>query len=177
MTGRIDPRRLTTVYRLYDQAGRLLYVGTSVDPRVRWEQHARSKLWWSAVTRATVVWHPTRTDALAAERHAIRTEGPLHNDKATDKEEVYPYQGNRGPTMETILRRAATEHRNALDRLAIAADRAALAGLSIDEIADKLSVSGLDVESLAERFTAGGGVSALADRIDKERASPQPADN
>jgi predicted GIY-YIG superfamily endonuclease len=161
LTGAIDPRRLTTLYRLYDSDGRLLYVGTSVDAQGRWEQHAREKLWWSSVARATVDWHPDRTSAMAAERAAIRSESPLHNDKATAGEAVFPYQGNRGPTPQTALRRAATEQRASLDRLAVAINRAALGGLSVPQIANAAGLNEDDVLRLAERMNNGGGSSAL----------------
>jgi predicted GIY-YIG superfamily endonuclease len=162
VTGLIDPRRLTTVYRLFDANDRLLYVGTSAEPQGRWEQHAREKLWWSAVTRAEVDWHPSRTDAMAAERAAIQNENPLHNDKATPIEAVFPYQGNRGPSMETVLRRAITEQRKSLDRLAVAVERAALSGLDSSRIAEISGLSDADVAVLAQRVIDGGGTSSLA---------------
>ncbi|MEV8494523.1 GIY-YIG nuclease family protein [Streptomyces sp. NPDC052002] len=183
MTGPIDPRRLTTVYRLYDKAGQLLYVGTTASPEDRWGQHAREKLWWSSVARAAVEWHPDRTEALAAERAAIQSEGPLHNDKATLDEVVIPYQGNRGPSTETKLRRAGTEHRKALDRLAVAVERAAVSGLTVPEIAEHAGIEEDDVLFLGRRINHGGGESVvakhtpysrewarkIADRIDADR--------
>ncbi|MDX3183512.1 GIY-YIG nuclease family protein [Streptomyces sp. ME02-7008A-1] len=187
MTGPIDPRRLTTLYRLFDGDDQLLYVGTSVDPQNRWEQHAREKLWWSAVARATVEWHPDRTSAMAAERAAIKAEEPLHNDKATPDEAVFPYRGARGPSVDSRLRRAVVEHRSSLDRLAVAVNRAALSGLAVAEIAETAGLDEGDVSYLAKRMEDGGGSSALAkhtpysrewarkiaDRIDKERAAKQ----
>lgn len=155
--GSIDPRRLTTVYRLFDAEGRLLYVGTSVHPQKRWEQHATTKPWWSAVHHAAVVWLSSRDAALAAEREAIVAEGPLHNDKATEKEAVFPYQGNRGPTRETLLRRAVSDHRKAVDRLAVAVDRASLDGLTKEEIATITGESAAAVDSLFEYLIAMGG--------------------
>lgn len=193
MTGPIDPRRLTTLYRLYDNADRLLYVGTSADAQTRWEQHAREKLWWSSVARATVEWHPDRTTAMTAERAAIKAEAPLHNDKATSNEAIFPYQGNRGPSPASRLRRAVVEHRSALDRLAVAVDRAALGGLKVAEIAEQAELDEEDIAFLAERLANGGGTSAIAkhtpysrewarkiaDRVDAERTSggaePTPA--
>jgi len=163
VTGPIDPRRLTTLYRLYGADDVLLYVGTSVAPQDRWEQHARNKLWWSSVQRATVEWHPHRAAALTAEREAIRSEKPLHNDKATPDEASFPYEGNRGPTAATLLRRAVTEARAALDRLAVAVDRAALGGMDLLEIAETAGIDYGDVVLLARRLNAGGGSSALID--------------
>jgi predicted GIY-YIG superfamily endonuclease len=162
VTGSIDPRRLTTVYRLYDDNGRLLYVGTSVDPQERWEQHARNKLWWSSVSRASVEWYATRTEAMAAERAAIQGESPLFNDKATDDEMVIPYQGNRGPSEETKLRRASNEYRRSLDRLAVATNRAALTGMPVASIAQSAGLSEDNVHELAHHLARGGGLSHIA---------------
>lgn len=161
MTGPIDPRRLTTVYRLYDAKGRLLYVGTSVEPQERWEQHSREKLWWSSVARATVDWFSSRTEALAAEREAIRSEYPLHNEKASEEERVFPFQGNQGPNQKTMLRRAATQHRKVLDKLAVAVERAARSGLTVEQISDALGVSEDEVRALAARLMDGGGNSGV----------------
>ncbi|MFI7890922.1 GIY-YIG nuclease family protein [Streptomyces sp. CACIS-1.16CA] len=155
--GSIDPRRLTTLYRLFDADGRLLYVGTSVHPQKRWEQHAATKPWWSAVHRATVEWLPGRDAALAAEREAIAAEAPLHNDKATEREVAFPYQGNRGPTRETLLRRAVSDFQKASDRLAVAVDRASLDGLSRDEIAAIAGGSPALVEGLFAYLVSSGG--------------------
>jgi len=69
----------TALYRLYDDADRLLYVGISRNPDVRWGQHSISKAWWSDVAHRTVEWHDTRIDAETAERNAIRAERPQHN--------------------------------------------------------------------------------------------------
>lgn len=171
MTGPIDPRRLTTVYRLFDTSGHLLYVGTSADPQQRWEQHAREKLWWSSVARAEVDWHSNRDAALSAEREAIQSEEPLHNDKATPNEAVFPYLGNRGPTVETLLRRAVTEHRKALDRLVVAVDRAALGGMSTADIAGRTGLNEEDIAALAQRLANGGGTSAI---LDKPAPAAQP---
>ncbi|WP_030304170.1 GIY-YIG nuclease family protein [Streptomyces katrae] len=162
MTGKIDPQRATAVYRLHDAEGQLLYVGSTADAPSRWEQHAREKLWWSAVTTASVTWYPNRGEALAAEREAIQLESPLHNDKATDAEITFPYQGNRGPTAETRLRRAASEHRRSLDRLAVAVERAASEGLDAEAIRRELGTTTDEVLALSRRLTNGGGLSSLA---------------
>ncbi|MFB6873724.1 GIY-YIG nuclease family protein [Streptomyces sp. NPDC056323] len=158
MTGSIDPRRLTAVYRLYDTDWQLLYVGSSVHPQQRWERHASTKLWWSAVKHAIVEWLPDREAALSVERDAITAGGPLYNDKATEKEAVFPYQGNRGPTRETLLRRAMSDYRKAADRLAIAVDRADLDGLSNEEIAAIVGESVDTIKNLVKRRIAGGGL-------------------
>lgn len=69
----------TAVYRLYNEADRLLYVGVAYDPEARWKNHANFSLWWPDVSRRDVEWHDNREAAECAERRAILTEGPLHN--------------------------------------------------------------------------------------------------
>lgn len=69
----------TALYRLYDQDGRLMYVGISSIPEERWRGHRRDKPWWPQVARKSVEWHATLAAARAAERSAIKTELPVHN--------------------------------------------------------------------------------------------------
>lgn len=69
----------TALYRLYDSAGRLLYIGISYQPDVRFEQHSESKSWWPEVARREVQWFDDRPTAAAAEAIAVRTEDPEHN--------------------------------------------------------------------------------------------------
>lgn len=71
-------RHSTSLYRMFDSDGVLLYVGITSSPK-RLGQHQRNSAWWLAVARVEVEHYPTRADALAAEADAIRTEGPTHN--------------------------------------------------------------------------------------------------
>lgn len=66
------------LYRFHDAAGTLLYVGVTVNPVMRWQQHKR-KPWWAQVASVSVEEHPYTNAALDAELVAIRTEAPLHN--------------------------------------------------------------------------------------------------
>lgn len=84
---RIDMTRRTALYRLFDEKGRLLYVGIAFDPPSRWAGHAAVKSWWGNVAEKQVEWHATRTAAAAAEVEAIRTEAPLYN--VADSEDPY----------------------------------------------------------------------------------------
>src|SRR5687767_14669939 len=68
-----------SLYRFYDAAGRLLYIGITVDVTIRWSSHTRGKPWWKDVVRATVEHHPNRAAVLAAEEAAIKAEKPLYN--------------------------------------------------------------------------------------------------
>lgn len=69
----------TALYRLFDEAGNLLYIGITGNPRVRFDQHALDKPWWPQVARSQVHWHGTRAEAEAIETQLIRRETPPHN--------------------------------------------------------------------------------------------------
>ncbi|MFI7009999.1 GIY-YIG nuclease family protein [Streptomyces sp. NPDC050145] len=69
----------TALYRLYDSAGALLYVGITHDPVARWGSHAATKSWWGDVQRRVLEWHDDRDRAEVAEVEAIRAELPRHN--------------------------------------------------------------------------------------------------
>lgn len=69
----------TALYRLLDKDGRLLYIGVSHKPDVRWGQHSESKSWWSEVDQRKVEWHDTRAAAERAELAAIAAERPMYN--------------------------------------------------------------------------------------------------
>lgn len=67
------------VYRFFDSAGVLLYVGKTRNPTARWKTHASTKSWWSEVTKSVIDWHSSEKAALAAETDAIATEHPRYN--------------------------------------------------------------------------------------------------
>lgn len=71
----------TDVYRLYDHAGRLLYIGITNSVYHRMNQHADDKRWWPEVDeeRTEIVRYPTRDQALRAEEYAIKRELPRYN--------------------------------------------------------------------------------------------------
>jgi len=72
----------TDVYRLYagvlEEDLTLLYVGISIDARVRLVQHYR-KPWWPLVTYAEVNRYLSREVAEIAEAAVIREEHPIFN--------------------------------------------------------------------------------------------------
>lgn len=69
------------VYRVYDEPGRLLYVGISVDPDQRLRAHSYSAVWAPEYARHTLDWCDSRPAALAAETRAIWLEHPVFNDQ------------------------------------------------------------------------------------------------
>lgn len=82
------PDRATAVYRFFDKAGCLLYVGIAYDPAERWRHHATKAAWWKDAVDNTIDWYDTRAEAERAELAAIRYEKPLYNKVGS----VIPYQ-------------------------------------------------------------------------------------
>lgn len=69
----------TTLYRLFDSEGELLYVGIAGNPGRRFEQHKEDKPWWGDVANVRLEHFETRHEAADAERVAIQSEMPRHN--------------------------------------------------------------------------------------------------
>lgn len=71
----------TALYRFFDSAGALLYVGITSSPSARFAMHSKKSQWWKDVdhARTTVEHHESRTLAAAAELAAIKSEGPRWN--------------------------------------------------------------------------------------------------
>jgi hypothetical protein len=74
-----QPASNTTLYRCFNAAGDLLYVGITDNRVMRWRAHSRSKAWWPEVDRISVTDYKQRSEAEAAELQAIHTENPRHN--------------------------------------------------------------------------------------------------
>lgn len=69
----------TCLYRHFDAAGRLLYVGISICLAQRTSSHRLRAEWFRDVRNITVEWFASREIAEAAELSAIRSEHPIHN--------------------------------------------------------------------------------------------------
>jgi predicted GIY-YIG superfamily endonuclease len=74
----------TLLYRFFDDEGRLLYVGITNNPQVRWSDHAGKarkgeNAWWRHARVVHTEWFATRAEAEKAEITAIHNEHPLHN--------------------------------------------------------------------------------------------------
>lgn len=69
----------TALYRHFDAANVLLYVGIALSPASRTSQHRRNASWFSQVARIEIEWFISREGAELAEREAIRTENPIFN--------------------------------------------------------------------------------------------------
>lgn len=68
----------TALYRHFDSAGRLLYIGISLSVVTRLSQHKNSR-WFEDIRRIEVQWLPTRREAQHAEAVAIWNEKPKWN--------------------------------------------------------------------------------------------------
>ena len=69
----------TTVYRYFDAAGELLYIGVTKNLIDRQDAHQNTKSWWSDVASASFVHFETRDEALAYEAAMIGIEFPKYN--------------------------------------------------------------------------------------------------
>lgn len=70
---------MTSLYRQYDDEGRLLYVGISLSWPVRFKQHVSKSEWFEQVARIEIERFDTRPAALVAEKKAIKSEKPKFN--------------------------------------------------------------------------------------------------
>jgi hypothetical protein len=69
----------TALYRHFDAAGQLLYVGISLSPVHRLGQHRVAADWYGDIARISIEWLRDRDAAIAAEANAIHYENPKHN--------------------------------------------------------------------------------------------------
>lgn len=107
--GRANGAGDTALYRLFDAGDRLLYVGISVRPAVRWEEHALSRPWWHLVARKDVEWLASRSVAADAEREAIRVERPLFNSVRASDGAVVKVVYDDSPARDKITRTISRE--------------------------------------------------------------------
>lgn len=69
----------TSLYRHFAADGSLLYVGISLSWPTRTKAHVRGSRWFEQVAKVEIERFPTRTEALDAEREAIKREKPEFN--------------------------------------------------------------------------------------------------
>lgn len=70
---------LHVLYRFFNTAGVLLYVGITNSVWRRIASHEAVQPWWAEVASATMEHHPDRKSLTHAERAAIKSEHPLYN--------------------------------------------------------------------------------------------------
>lgn len=71
------------LYRLYDDTGRLIYIGSTSQMPDRMSGHRHLVWWLPLVAKMRVELHPTIAAARQAEREAIIAEKPAYNIKHT----------------------------------------------------------------------------------------------
>lgn len=67
------------LYRFYDAADELLYIGITANPAARFASHKRMKPWWESVTRIEMERFDSRDVLMDAEKKAIEAENPSWN--------------------------------------------------------------------------------------------------
>lgn len=103
----------TYVYRLFDAEGRLLYVGQTVRPDRRVQDHRLRKSWGGQIARVDLTEPMDRESALKHEAAAINTERPVYNINRSNGSQ---YFGAGPDTPEAFQQREAEffrEHPNA----------------------------------------------------------------
>jgi predicted GIY-YIG superfamily endonuclease len=82
------------VYRVYDLAGNLLYIGVSVDPDARFRNHKNRAEWTGKHHHHELTWYLNRADAEAAETAAIKAEHPKYNVQHNTGHSILPPPGD-----------------------------------------------------------------------------------
>lgn len=78
----------TALYRHFDEAGRLLYVGISLSAFQRTRQHGQAAPWFEDVERIEIEWFSARHEAEGAEWRAIKNEKPIYNKQFNQRASV-----------------------------------------------------------------------------------------
>jgi predicted GIY-YIG superfamily endonuclease len=94
------------VYRCYDQAGKLLYVGCTRDVEKRMQTHRYNSPWHGEMSRTTAQMFTDQPSALVAEREAIEREHPQFNVSFTDKSTRQQWNDKE---IENAFRRATSD--------------------------------------------------------------------
>jgi hypothetical protein len=138
----VDPgviRRLAdmhAVYRMFDHAGRLLYIGMTGQAGQRFGSHSQ-KVWFPLVSMITLEWHTTHAEAYLAETRAIAAERPRYNVAGTPKLAARRGRGQQPAARAAAKPAAPPPDRNVLgDVLKVFGDAR---GLHWQTIADRLA--------------------------------------
>ena len=138
----------TYVYRLFDEAGQLLYVGISKSAVTRVMQHHEDKPWASEIASYTAKRYTSRESARSAEIEAIKLEGPIYN--IYDRSKAADRQREREAVFNSITEEQKTEVASMLDRLS------APDAFDWSEVQDR-SIRGA-MMSVASSLRGGGGI-------------------
>lgn len=105
------------VYRAYDSAGRLLYIGYTNNPVSRFMSHRSQGSTWLPYA-ASVSWEPhsTRRAGLAAESAAIEAERPPYNERGNRAGRAVPDSEMADIALMDLLRGAPGRVETVYDR-------------------------------------------------------------
>lgn len=93
------------LYRHFDAAGSLLYVGISYSAFARLAQHRGVSHWYSQIVTMTIEKLESRAELLLAEESAIKHERPLHNIVYSGRKRSIPDQTHAIESKLSIIRR------------------------------------------------------------------------
>lgn len=129
------------LYRYFDSADRLLYVGKSIDWERRRRQHRRHASWYALKKYNTVVYYACAEDLSRAEVIAIRVEKPLFN-KVLHREWSAQSEGALARDLKFEIRKVQKEGK-----------RQSLVAINEfkEEIAEKIVLEVVQVSPLPER--------------------------
>lgn len=92
----------TALYRWWDEADVLLYIGISDELLERLTSHVKDSAWMDFAVRSTITRYPSRTKAEVAEVEAIKGEQPLfnlkHNNTPEARRRLFEYLVEHGRT-------------------------------------------------------------------------------
>jgi len=72
-------KTMQALYRFINDKNELLYIGRSISPGVRFNQHRKYQKWWYEVSTITIEYYPDIDAVKKAEKSAIRQENPIYN--------------------------------------------------------------------------------------------------
>ena len=134
------------LYRHYDDADNLLYVGISVSTPIRLAQHKQGSAWFGDIAKITIEHFQCRADALRAERAAIECENPKHNKS-----------GKPSNALAWLHELIAT---GPMSRDEVVRSRAAL-GLTQQQLAERLELTGDNGKRTVRHWETDGGKFAI----------------
>ncbi|WPR52815.1 GIY-YIG nuclease family protein [Streptomyces sp. S399] len=94
------PPPCTAVYRVYDEALRLLYVGMTRDVPARLRRHRNQTSWAHMARAVSVDWFSAVGRASRAEYYAIEREGPLYN-----RDRIECFEGSAQEALQAVPER------------------------------------------------------------------------
>lgn len=89
------------LYRQYNAAGDLLYIGQSLNAFKRHSSHKNASAWFDEIATMTIQKYETRADVEWAEKRAIHRENPRHNKQRPDY--TPEWQGPTQPGVVSVI--------------------------------------------------------------------------